>query len=591
MSNQIKKQTRAAIYLRCSTDEQAKEGHYGLEVQEEKLKAFCKSQPEEYILSDEHIYRDEGYSGTLDIEQRPALARLIEDSKNDKFDIVLVYRLDRFFRNTRKLLDAFEKLKVNDVALQSATESFNTKEISGRLLVTFLAGIAEAERDTIKERTTRGKLMAAKSGKWVTGVPPYGYKLIKKTKKLEIIPEEAKIVKQLYQWIVYEKLPLRELERRMNEMKIPTPFRTRTTRAVNDYWYKKTIARILTNPTYTGNSPYRKYLRPFQNLTSITDPKMWRPDDEGITIEVPEIISKELYESAKNQLLENRNLSTRNQKREYLYSQLVHCGKCGFRLASGYQKPRANIENSEMTGKLYHGTYRKPDAVGTTKRCPMCSQYAESRMEPIWEVLKEVLRNPKNMLSPLKQYAFKEENPRDIQSRITEIESSLLTIQRKKERAQDLFINEDEEMSKDRLKEMMSEFTRDENKLKDEKSRMKQRLLTKEEKEDRETVIKRLYEKMKDRLDNVSYSEKARIIHLFVERITLYPQEDLAVVAFKFPESISVPQEEEPKKVSQKETGIIYPLVLSIKTITETQRRIDIIRMNPGMYLRQRTTA
>jgi DNA invertase Pin-like site-specific DNA recombinase len=74
------KEIRVAIYLRVSTDEQAQEGKYGLIVQEDKLKAFCKSQVVEYALADEHIYRDEGFSGSLDIQQRPGLSKLFEDA-------------------------------------------------------------------------------------------------------------------------------------------------------------------------------------------------------------------------------------------------------------------------------------------------------------------------------------------------------------------------------------------------------------------------------------------------------------------------------------------------------------------------------
>jgi site-specific DNA recombinase len=177
---------------------------------------------------------------------------------------VLVYRLDRFFRNTRHLLNAFEKLKQHGIAFQSATESFNTNEISGRLLLTFLGGIAEAERETIRERTQSGKLKSAREGKWVTGVPPYGYRLDKETKKLFSVPEQAKIVKKLFRWAVDEKLPLREIERRMNNLKVPPPYNTKYKKKQTlNYWHKRTIGRILTNEVYTGEFYFRKYKRPF----------------------------------------------------------------------------------------------------------------------------------------------------------------------------------------------------------------------------------------------------------------------------------------------------------------------------------------
>ena len=138
---------RVAIYLRVSTDEQAKEG-YGLVYQEEKLRAFVQSQ--NYQLSEESIYKDEGFSGSLPIAERPSLKKLFEDADKKKFDVVLVYRLDRFFRKTRLLLEAMERLSSHKVGFRSITESFDTTNITGRFMTTLLGAIAEMERDTIK---------------------------------------------------------------------------------------------------------------------------------------------------------------------------------------------------------------------------------------------------------------------------------------------------------------------------------------------------------------------------------------------------------------------------------------------------------
>ena len=287
------KKLRAAVYIRCSTDEQSK--GYGIKVQEEKLKAFCKSQADEYILEDEHVYKDEGVSGSLNIEHRPELSRLFENVKEGKFDVVLVYRLDRFFRNTRRLLEALDILRSHNITFQSATESFNTNDPTGRLLITLLGGIAESERETIRERTMSGKLRAAKEGRWVTGVAPYGYR-VDENKKLYVIPEEAKIVKKLFQWAVDEKMPLRLIERKMNQMKKPPPYTTKYAKKKTlGYWHCRTIGRILTNEIYTGNFYYRKYKRPFSNLTSITDKRKLRPREEWIPLEHPATITTKIF--------------------------------------------------------------------------------------------------------------------------------------------------------------------------------------------------------------------------------------------------------------------------------------------------------
>jgi len=396
METETKNKIRVALYLRVSTGEQI--SGYGLEVQKEKLLAFVQSQ--DYSLEEKHIYSEEGFSGTLPVDSRPQLKQLFTDAQNKEFDVVLVYRLDRFFRKTTLLLGAIELLGNYNVGFRSTTEAFDTTSSTGKFMTTLLGAVAEMERETIRERTSNGKLCAAKAGKWVTGVPPFGFKVDKKTKKLLLVPEEVKIVQKLFKWLIDERLSLNELERRMNQMKIPTPYFTKVKkRTTNNYWYKRTIGRILTNEVYTGVFYYRKYKRPFNNLTSITDKNKLRPKEDWVQIETPVVISPETFELAKQQLMRNREFSKRNQKREYLYSKLIYCGKCNYKMFSGFQPPRKNWEHGN--GRYYHGIYRKDDAVGTTKRCEWCPQYSEARLEPIWYCLKEILKNPQNMFHPL----------------------------------------------------------------------------------------------------------------------------------------------------------------------------------------------
>lgn len=572
------KKVRAALYLRCSTDEQ-KLG-YGLLVQEEKMKAFCKSQAEEYILEDEHIYKDEGYSGSLDIKHRPALSKLFEDAENKKFDVVLVYRLDRFFRSTRHLLNAFEILKASDVSFQSATESFNTNEISGRLLLRLLASIAEAERETTRERTMSGKIKAAKEGKFVVGVPTYGYFVEKTTKKLVVIPEQAKIVKKLFNWVVIEKLPLREIEKRMNQLKLPPPYNAKyKKRQTLSYWHRRTIGRILTNETYTGTFYYRKYKRPFNNLTSITDKRMLRPRDEWIEMSAPAIISREMFEAAKQQLLKNREFSKRNQKRTYLYSKVIYCAVCGYKMFGGFQPSTKRWPSAG--GKYYHGTYRNDKAVGVSKRCEWCPVYSESRLSPIWDCLKEILKNPKNMFAPLEKYIYKEENPENIRERLEQIILELSSVREKQTRVDELYING--KIDQSRYREHSNGNGIEEKKLNDEASRLRQSLLTKKEKVEREAAIRQAYEQIKERLDSVSYEEQSEIVRLLIERITLHAKEDYASVVFRFPSSTETATVKLGTKVSQGDTS--FPLVLNIKTVTELERRQQIIRANPAMYV------
>src|SRR3989344_3907582 len=277
---------RAAIYLRVSTDEQSKEG-YGIAYQEERCRGFVSSQ--DYTLDKKHVFKDEGFSGSLPIDERPGLGRLFEAAKAREFDVILVYKLDRFFRHTALLLDAVDRLKQVGVGFRSATEPFDTSSPIGEFILQNLGSIAQLERSMIKDRMNSGRAMAAKAGKWVLGQAPYGYKINKRTSKLEIVPQEAKWVKKFFGWSVEEQLSLNAILRRVNDLKIPTPFQTRRKKKTSGFWHKRVINRILTNDTYGGTFYFRKH----DNQGRL------RPETDWIPIRVPEIVPPEMVERAK----------------------------------------------------------------------------------------------------------------------------------------------------------------------------------------------------------------------------------------------------------------------------------------------------
>ncbi len=94
---------KVAIYLRVSTEDQVREG-YSLEVQEEYLREYAKREQHQVY----NMYKDEGISGYT--KERPALIRLLRDAKDNKFGLVIVYKLDRFSRNLRDLLNIVDEL-------------------------------------------------------------------------------------------------------------------------------------------------------------------------------------------------------------------------------------------------------------------------------------------------------------------------------------------------------------------------------------------------------------------------------------------------------------------------------------------------
>jgi DNA invertase Pin-like site-specific DNA recombinase len=108
-------------------------------------------------------YVDEGISGTKD--SRPALNELMDDARKRKFDMVLVWRFDRFARSTRHLINALEEFKNLKIDFVSYQENIDTSSPLGSAIFTIISAVAQLERDIIAERVKAGLRRAVANGK------------------------------------------------------------------------------------------------------------------------------------------------------------------------------------------------------------------------------------------------------------------------------------------------------------------------------------------------------------------------------------------------------------------------------------------
>ena len=191
---------KIGIYIRVSTEDQVKEGH-SLEVQREYLEAFAMHEGHEIFK----IYSDDGISAYS--TRRPALQELLADARAKRFELVVVYKIDRFSRNLKDLLMLVDELSSYGVAFKSATEPFDTTTSAGMLMFQQLGSFAEFERNRIAERVFPGMLKGVQQGNWQGArYSPYGYKYNKANKLLEVDEEE-----ELQKRIALQEL--REVER------------------------------------------------------------------------------------------------------------------------------------------------------------------------------------------------------------------------------------------------------------------------------------------------------------------------------------------------------------------------------------------
>lgn len=197
------------------------------------------------------VYEDEGYSGKN--TQRPQFKKMMNDGKHHKFDAVVCYRLDRVSRNIKDFAELIQELQQLNISFVSINEQFDTSSPIGRAMMFICSVFSQLERETIAERIRDNMRELAKSGRWLGGTTPTGYKSkelvgsvtvdgkVRKAFKLDIIKEEAELVMLIFNKFV-ETNSLTKTEIYLRQQHIKTK---------NDRDFTRfSISNILRNPVY-----------------------------------------------------------------------------------------------------------------------------------------------------------------------------------------------------------------------------------------------------------------------------------------------------------------------------------------------------
>lgn len=194
---------RAALYIRVSTEEQAMHG-YSLQAQEDNLIQYAQ----EHGYKIAGIYRDEGNSARKAITKRKVVLQLLEDVKQDKLDLILFIKLDRWTRNVEAYHSVQKILDAHNVSWQATMEDYETLTANGRFKVNIMLSVNESESDRTSERIKfvfEGKRLRKE---WCfTGGPgqwPYGYmpEVIDGVKRCVKNPDTAPIVQDFWDYVV-----------------------------------------------------------------------------------------------------------------------------------------------------------------------------------------------------------------------------------------------------------------------------------------------------------------------------------------------------------------------------------------------------
>lgn len=341
----LREKIKVAIYIRVSTKEQAEEG-YSIEEQEKRSKQECKEQGWPVYK----VYSDRGISGKS-IKGRPGLQAMLADAELGKFDIVLVWKLNRLSRKLKDTLEIIEKLSSNNVELKSITEKTEINTPEGRLHLHIMSSLGEFERGQISENVKMGMKARAKDGRWNGGIV-LGYDLMdvpNSTKKrsdrmLVINPEEGTLVKKIFQ-MYYNgkgyKAIANQINKEGNRSKKGNPF---SVNAIRD---------ILMNPIYCGKirydvrSNWSAKRRKGTNPNPVLVPGIHEP-----------IITEEMFDKVQELIKSKNGKPNKVFTGSYPLTGILRCPVCNSGMVAGRVSYTYKDGSKKLTRYYYCGAWR-----------------------------------------------------------------------------------------------------------------------------------------------------------------------------------------------------------------------------------------
>ena len=329
------KKMRVAAYCRVSTKSNEQESSY--EVQVAVYTKTIQHNPK-WILAG--IYADHGQSGTQ-VQRRPQFLKMISDCEDGKIDIILCKSLSRFSRNTLDAVRYIRKLKDLGVRIIFEKEGIDTESKLSEMLITVLAAFAQEESHSMSENIKWGKRNRLQNGQGLL-MPTYGYKKNEDGTNYEVVPDEAEVVKRIFN--LYEKgvaVP-RIVQILSKDGVLPPLYRTSGTKV----WDESRIHYILQNEKYIGIMTCQRFYtanhlthRSLRNQGILPSPQIENHHEA--------IISKKQFERC-NTIFKLRK---KNNHCFYPFGDFLRCPYCGTVL---YQR-RLGIQEASFSSYICEG--------------------------------------------------------------------------------------------------------------------------------------------------------------------------------------------------------------------------------------------
>ncbi|WP_415322907.1 recombinase family protein [Clostridium perfringens] len=513
----MEKKKKVAIYARVSTVEQAEEG-YSIDEQERLLREYC----EKHDLDVYKAYSDRGISGK-DIKHRPELKEMLKDSEENKFDMVLVWKINRLSRKLADVLKMVELFDKNNVTFKSYSEPFETNTPAGKMQFQMMALIGEFERGTIAQNVKMGMLARAREGKWC-GNRVLGYDIVpverslnkkRKETKLVINEKEADIVRLIF-----------------NEYSNGNGYKAITNK-LNKLGYKTkkgnnfsvgSIKDILTNPVYIGKIRYN-----VRQDWSEKRRKNINPNPIIVDGLHDAIISEELWDKVQKILESKKGKPARIYDGEYPLTGILRCPVCG-----------AGMVIMRTTNKLKDGTKKRITyyACGNWKNkgTAVCNSNAirvDKANGYVFGKIEELLSNEKMIKSIIENINnTRRSNVEPNKKKLDKIDKELIKLKSKKTKILEAY--EDDLITKEELVERKSELDKNISTLEEERQKLLITVTDENQTEVSYDVIKEILQSFGRIMSNCTSREKQKtLLHMLVSEITIGKDREIDSIKLK----------------------------------------------------------
>jgi site-specific DNA recombinase len=503
---------RVAIYARVSTQRQAQA--QTIEQQMERLLAYV--QQEGWSLSEENIFRDDGYSGSG--LNRPGLDRLRDRVATDGIDQILLTAPDRLARNyvhQMVLLEEFENYGCRVTFLDRPM----SQDPHDQLLLQIRGAVAEYERTLIADRMRRGRQSKYRAGILLPWTQiPYGYQVQpdhpRDPSGVQIQEEQAAIIREIFAFYLQIDTSLYGVVQHLHEMQIPSP-------KGEVYWNTATVRGILTNPAYSG--------KVYANRTHSVKPRHRRsathlvgkpaeshttlPEETWLLVaSIPAIIRPEQLEEVKVKLSRNKQFARRNNTAHaYLLRALVSCGVCNLSCTARQLNP----------GYAYYVCRGKDTQINShlAQRCPARFIPANQLDELVWKDICEVMLHPEIMTIALQQAQNGAWLPQELQARRENLRKAKNALQKQLDRLTEAYLNEVIPLSE--YQRRRGELEHRQQGLEEQEQQLTRQVDRQKELAGLQDSVVHFSQRIQVGLENASFEQKRKLIELLIDRVVV----------------------------------------------------------------------